>query len=264
MSCTSPRMYCACAWWMPRTGLSAHDRYPVTKSVPIHMCACTNVSMTLFFFLHYIFFFALYLPYVLLLLFKVPYTTLFSCVLKNALFERILKFTTRFFRVFTSNAIERPTDLFNLTLLMCYITVESNIQWWSYCTRVYCCTYVILQRILSGMRRPSGSWLDINKPHFIWCDLKVWNVGSHGPLYISDCTLKELRKQTGDSDFIYQKFKKSKELGVKRTEYYIMLSCNCLQYHRYCTYRPHFIASDLSLCFNAQKCFWTLWKMFLP
>lgn len=60
--------------------------------------ACAHVSTT-FFFLHFIFF-ALYLPYVLLLIFKVPYTTLFSCVLKNALFERIVKFTARFFRVY--------------------------------------------------------------------------------------------------------------------------------------------------------------------
>lgn len=37
-------MYCACAWWMPRTGLSAFDPYPEwNRSSPlVRMCECFN------------------------------------------------------------------------------------------------------------------------------------------------------------------------------------------------------------------------------
>lgn len=72
-------------------------RNEIGSSPHVRMCECFND----FFFFFYTSFFALYLPYVLLLLFKVPYIqetyNLFSCVLKNALLERILKFTARFF-----------------------------------------------------------------------------------------------------------------------------------------------------------------------
>lgn len=96
---------------------------PGTKSVPLHMCACANVSRTFFFFFKHCLF--LHLSYVLLLLFKVPYTSLFSCVLKNALFERILKFRARFFRVLISNAIERPAGLFNMSHYC--VTLQSTV-----------------------------------------------------------------------------------------------------------------------------------------